>query len=107
MPYTLSWSPADQNQIDGEFRALLNDPTVGGDAAQLALYLKRVAQHTHSTPPGPSALRRCVYPAGGRCAAFYAYESNNGTRIFVVGFCLEIDSARFAPTAQARLTNVP
>jgi hypothetical protein len=107
MPYTLSWSPADQAQIQAEFMALLTDPITGGDAAQLGLALKRLAQHTSSTPPGPR-LRRYVYPSGGLCAAFYAYESNNGTRIFVVGFCLEVDSlGSFLPIAQGRLSNVP
>jgi hypothetical protein len=107
MPYTLSWSPAHQAQIQAEFMALLNDPTAGCDAAQLGLALKRLAQHTSSTPAGPR-LRRHIYPAGGLCAAFYTYESNNGTRIFVVGFCLEVDSyGSFFPTVQARLSSVP
>lgn len=107
MPYMLSWSPAHQAQIQSEFMALLNDPTAGGDAAQLGLALRRLAQHTSSTPAGPR-LRRYIYPAGGLCAAFYAYESNNGARIFVVGFCLEIDSyVSFLPIAQARLSGVP
>jgi hypothetical protein len=107
MRHTLSWSPVDQAQIQAEFMALLTDPITGGDAAQLGLALKRLAQHTASTPPGPR-LRRYVYPSGGLCAAFYAYESNNGTRIFVVGFCLEVDSlGSFLPVAQARLNNVP
>jgi hypothetical protein len=97
----------DQAQIQAEFMALLNDPVAGGDAAQLGLALKRLAGQTSSTPAGPR-LRRYIFPAGGLCAAFFAYESNNGTRIFVVGFCLEVDSyGSFLPIAQARLSNVP
>lgn len=107
MAYGLAWSPADATNIQAEFMTLLNDAQAGGDAAQLGLALKRLAAHTTTTPSGGSRLHWSVFPAGGQCAAFYAYESNNQPRIFVVGFCLTVDSQTFLATAKARLPNVP
>jgi hypothetical protein len=109
MPYTLMWSPVDQVQIQAEFMKLLNDPnpTVGNDAAQLVLGLRRLVQQTNSTPAGGPQVYSYVYPSCGLCAAYYAYESNNGPRIYVVGFCLTADMLKFWQTAKNRLRNVP
>jgi len=109
MPYTVSMVPADAPQIIAEFNALLNDqdPAVGNDAAQLGADLKAMAKHTNSTPTTGTPPYWRVYPMGGTCAACYAYESNNGTRIFILGFCLTANSTNFQPTAANRLSSVP
>lgn len=109
MPYTLSMVPVDAPQITAEFVALLNDPNpvVGNDAADLGAYLKAMAKHTNSTPTTGTPPYWCVYPMGGTCAAYYAYELNNRTRIFILGFCLTVNSSNFRPMAVNRLSRVP
>jgi hypothetical protein len=87
--------------------SLLNDPAAGPDLIQLALQLTRIAQSTNSTPAGTRQLHWIVYPAGGLCEAYYAYESNHGPRIYVVGFGLTANNAVFQPVVQGRLASVP
>jgi hypothetical protein len=107
MSYTLSWSPADQAQIQVEFMHLLNDPATGADAAQLGLELRVVAQGASSPQLSSPIVQSLTYPPSGTCSAYYKFESPPGTRMYVVGFCLTQDLSSFYATARGRAQNVP